>query len=146
MALDIRLWDPVRELNRFDNLFGIEFGSLLRADSFRNRELSPNVDIYEKDDKYVIKAEVPGLKKEDIKIDLKDNVLTISGEKKYEDINEKDNYIRVERSYGKFTRRFNVPDNVNPDSVTADYKNGVLNLTLPKKKESLPKQIDVKVN
>jgi len=146
MALDIRLWDPVRELNRFDNLFGIEFGSLLRADSFRNRDLSPNVDIYEKDDKYVIKAEVPGLKKEDIKIDLKDNVLTISGEKKYEDINEKDNYIRVERSYGKFTRRFNVPDNVNPDSVIADYKNGVLNLTLPKKKESLPKQIDVKVN
>jgi len=146
MALDIRLWDPVRELNRFDNLFGIEFGSLLRADSFRNRDLSPNVDIYEKDDKYVIKAEVPGLKKEDIKIDLKDNVLTISGEKKYEDINEQDNYIRVERSYGKFTRRFNVPDNVNPDSVIADYKNGVLNLTLPKKKESLPKQIDVKVN
>jgi len=99
-----------------------------------------------KNDEYVINAEIPGLSKEEIKIDVKDGSLTISGEKKYEDKNEDENYIRVERRYGKFERRFNLPENVNAESVSASFKNGVLQVTLPKKEEAKPKRIDIKVN
>ena len=146
MSLGIKLFEPIRELNRFDTFFDDAFGSLLKRDFYNEGRLSPNVDVYEKSDKYVINAEIPGLNKEEIKIDVKDGSLTISGEKKYEVKNEDENYIRVERSYGKFERRFNLPENVNVESVSANYKNGVLEVSLPKKEETKPKQIDVKVN
>ena len=126
--------------------FDDAFGSLLKTDFYNEGRLSPSVDVYEKDDKYVIDAEIPGLSKEEIKIDVKDGSLIISGEKKYENKSEDENYIRVERRYGKFERRFNLPENVNVESVSANYKNGVLEVSLPKKEEAKPKQIDVKVN
>ncbi len=137
MSLGIRLFEPF-----IDNAFG----SLLSRDYYDEDRLSPSVDVYEKSDKYVINAEIPGLSKEEIKIDVKDGALTISGEKKYEEKKEDENYIRVERRYGKFERRFNLPENVNVESVSANYKNGVLEVSLPKKEEAKPKQIDVKVN
>jgi len=146
MSLGIKLFEPIRELNRFDAFFDNAFGSLLKTDFYNEDRLSPSVDVYEKDDKYVIDAEIPGLSKEEIKIDVKDGSLTISGEKKYENKSEDENYIRVERRYGKFERRFNLPENVNVESVSANYKNGVLEVSLPKKEESKPKQIDVKIN
>ncbi|NIP30510.1 MAG: Hsp20 family protein [Candidatus Dadabacteria bacterium] len=146
MSLGLRLFDPARELSRFDTFFDNAFGTLLRTDYYNEGRIYPNVDVYEKSDKYVINAEIPGLDKEDIKIDLKDGALTLSGEKKYEEKKEDGNYIRVERRYGKFERRFNLPENVNIEKVTANYKNGVLEVTLPKKEEAKPKHIDVKVN
>ncbi|NIP39818.1 MAG: Hsp20/alpha crystallin family protein [Candidatus Dadabacteria bacterium] len=146
MSLGLRLFEPGRELSGFDTFFDNAFGSLLKRDYYDEGRLSPSVDVYEKSDKYVINAEIPGLSKDEIKIDVKDGALTISGEKKYEDKKEDENYIRVERRYGKFERRFNLPENVNVDKVTANYKNGVLEVSLPKKEEAKPKQIDVKVS
>ena len=146
MSLGLRLLDPARELSRFDTFFDNAFGSLLNRDYYEEGRLSPSVDVFEKSDKYVINAEIPGMEKNDIKIDVKDGALAISGEKKYEEKKEDENYIRVERRYGKFERRFNLPENVDVEKVSANYKNGVLEVTLPKKEEAKPKQIDVKVS
>ena len=106
----------------------------------------PAVDIIERDNEYVLEAEVPGLKKDEIRIDLKDGVLTISGERKYEDEEKKDKYTRVERCYGSFTRSFTLPDHVETDKIDASYKDGVLTVTLPKGEKARPKAIDVKIH
>ena len=106
----------------------------------------PAVDIIERDNEYVLEAEVPGLKKDEIRIDLKDGVLTISGERKYEDEEKKDKYTRVERCYGSFTRSFTLPDHVETDKIDASYKDGVLSVTLPKGEKARPKAIDVKIH
>ena len=89
---------------------------------------------------------MPGINKEDIHIDIKDNTLTIKGDKKFEDKVSKDNYMRVERKYGTFSRSFALSENVDPEGIKANYKDGVLEVTLPKKEEAKPKQIDVEVN
>jgi len=95
---------------------------------------------------FVVKADLPGVNKDDIQIDLKDNTLTLKGEKKFENKVSKDNYIRVERSYGTFVRSFTLPQNVDAEKIKATYKDGVLELTLPKKEEAKPKQIKVDVS
>lgn len=105
----------------------------------------PAVDISEKDDEYVLEAELPGMKKEDIHIDLKDGILTISGDRKYEREETRDNYNRVERCYGSFSRSFTLPDHVKVDRIDAAYKDGILTVTLPKGEEAKPKHIDVKI-
>ena len=107
---------------------------------------APAVDIHENDDSFVVKADLPGVNKDDIQIDLKDNTLTLKGEKKFENKVSKDNYIRVERSYGTFVRSFTLPQNVDAEKIKATYKDGVLELTLPKKEEAKPKQIKVDVS
>lgn len=146
MSLGIKLFEPLRELRGFDTFFDDAFGSLLKDDFYGSEKLTPSVDIVEKEDRYVISADIPGLNKEEIKLDVKDGMLTISGEKKYEDKKEEENYIRVERRYGRFERSFNLPKNLNAESVSASYKNGVLEVNLPKKEEAKPKQIDIKVS
>jgi HSP20 family protein len=104
----------------------------------------PMVDTYEKDDALVIQAELPGVKKEDISLDIDNRVLTIRGERRYEDdVNQKD-YHRQERFYGKFQRSFTLPDNVDPNRVDANYSDGVLKVTLPKTEESQTKKIEIK--
>jgi HSP20 family protein len=103
------------------------------------------VNIVENEKGYTISAELPGVSKDDIDIDLKDNTLSIKGEKKVETKDEKENYIRVESSYGKFERSFNVSDDIDRNSVNASFKDGVLTLVLNKKEESKPKQIKVEV-
>ncbi len=110
------------------------------------RSWAPEVDIHETEDSFVVKADLPGISKEDIQIDLKDSTLTLKGEKKFEDKISKDNYIRVERSYGTFVRSFMLPKNVDAEKIKAKYKDGVLELTLPKKEEVKPKQIKVEVS
>ena len=107
---------------------------------------APAVDIHETDDSFVVKADLPGMNKEDIQIDIKDSTLTLKGEKKFEQQVSKDNYIRVERTYGTFVRSFTLPQNVDPDKIKAKYKDGVLELTIPKKEEAKPKQIKVDVS
>ncbi len=106
----------------------------------------PAVDIHETDESFVVKADLPGMNKEDIQIDIKDSTLTLKGEKKFEEKVSKDNYIRVERTYGTFIRSFTLPQNVDSDKIKAKYKDGVLELTLPKKEEAKPKQIKVDVS
>jgi len=105
---------------------------------------APDVDVIENDDNYEIRAELPGLKEEEVNITLSDNVLTLSGEKKQEIKDEKDNYVRVERTYGKFERSFSLPTNIVADKVDADYKDGVLTISIPKADEAKSRTIKIK--
>jgi HSP20 family protein len=104
---------------------------------------NPVVDVYDNDDSIVIKAELPGIDKEGIEIDVKDRVLTLKGERSSESEVKDDNYYRRERSFGKFERAFNLPADVDPDKIKADYKDGVLKIDIPKPEEKKPRQITI---
>ena len=108
-------------------------------------EWSPLVDISEDDKEYVVKAEIPEMKKEDIKINVHDDVLTVSGERKYEKEDKGKKYHRVERAYGSFMRSFALPENVDGSKLSAEYKDGMLKVHLPKSEEAKKKAIEVKV-
>jgi len=136
MSLVLRNWEPYNLLREFDNVL---------SNRVQDGIWSPKVNIVENEKGYTISAELPGVSKNDIDIDLKDNTLSIKGEKKVETKDEKENYIRVESSYGKFERSFNVSDDIDRNSVNASFKDGVLTLVLNKKEESKPKQIKVEV-
>jgi HSP20 family protein len=101
------------------------------------------VDIYEKGDWIVVQAELPGVAKEDITIDVKDRVLTLRGERKLDREIKEDSYYRRERAYGRFARSFTVPAGVNPDSIKAEFKDGLLNVHIPKPLEQKQRQIDI---
>jgi len=137
MSLVLRNWEPFNLFREFDTAFG---------NRDENGVWSPKVNVVENENGYTISAELPGVSKEDIDIDLRKNTLSIKGEKKVETKEEKDNYIRVESSYGKFERSFNISDDIDRNSVNASFKDGVLKLELKKKEESKPKQIKVEVN
>lgn len=107
---------------------------------------TPTVDIYENENEFLIKTELPEVGREEVKVNLDNNVLSISGERRLEYEDKRDGYHRVERSYGQFFRSFSLPPNVNTEAIKADFKDGVLRLTLPKKEEAKPKQIQVKVS
>ncbi len=145
----LKVWEPFREFKPFyrnvDRLNN-EFGKGYYGEATGEETWSPKVDIYETDGSFVLNAELPGLKKEEIKIDLNDNTLTLKGEKKFEEKVEKESYVRVESSYGSFARSFTLSDNVNTENITANYKDGVLEVTLPKKEEVKPKEIKVEIN
>jgi len=127
-------WDPVREME--DLMRGMQrvFSSLpTRTDeSMTLADWSPSVDITEDETEYLVKAELPQVKKEDIKISVEDGVLSISGERKVEKEDSKLKFHRIERSYGRFERTFSLPDETDQDKVTSEYKNGVLTIHLPK--------------
>lgn len=130
--------------------FGFDrfFDSFLNND-WMNDEVSgswlPVVDISETDNGYHFEAELPGLDKEDVKISMNDQVLTISGEKKYENKDEKANCHRMERRYGKFERKFRINSEVLIDKIDAVFKNGVLSINVPKAEIAKPKNIEVKI-
>jgi len=148
-------WNPARELATWpSDLFGIQREINRMFDGFLrdNREeestfmtWAPAIDIAEHDNEYVVKFELPGVNKEDVKITLESNVMIISGEKKQEKEAKKENYHRVERSYGSFQRSFTLPTTVKSDKIDASYKDGILSILLPKAEEAKPKQIEVKV-
>ena len=107
---------------------------------------APSVDITESDDAYTIKAEIPEVKKEDVKVTMEDGRLTIQGERKQEKEEKGKRFHRIERAYGSFMRSFDVPDNVEEGRVKADFKEGMLTLTLPKSEKAKPKAVEVKVS
>ncbi len=120
---------------------------IFNRDVFRlNGDWVPVVDVTENKDEVIVRAEVPGMTKEDITVTLQDNVLTLRGEKKQEKEEKDASYHRMERSYGSFVRSFNLPTVVQVDKVKAAYKDGVLTITLPKAEEVKPKEISVLVN
>ena len=141
-------WSPFRdvvgirdEMDRmFDNFFARagEQGSIESA-------WAPTVDIYETKEAVIIDAELPGMKQNDITVSVSDNVLTIKGEKKLEKEVKEENFHRVERAYGMFSRSFTLPVGVQADKIKATYKDGVLKITLPKAEEAKPKQIPIDV-
>ena len=138
-------WDPFREMytpfGRFGRWFN-EFPEM--GENTPAATWSPAVDILEKDHDLVIKAELPGVNKEDLEIRLENNVLTLRGERKFEKETKKENYHRVEWEYGTFVRSFALPATVNESAVHADFKDGVLKVTLPKKE--MAKATEIKVN
>src|ERR1700737_2605989 len=107
---------------------------------------APVVDIYETPNELVVKADLPDMDEKDIDIRVENNLLTIRGERKFEKNVSEDNYLRVERTYGAFSRSFSLPNTVNPDGIKAEYKKGVLTMTLPKRGESKARQVKVAVN
>ena len=111
----------------------------------RTSDWAPRVDISETDQKFIVRAEVPGVDRKDIKINIEDHVLSIRGESKQEKEEEKEQFQRVERFYGSFCRSFSLPDNVDEEKIEADFKNGLLTLAIPKTESSKPKAIEVKV-
>jgi HSP20 family protein len=128
---------PVGNLDEaLNELMGWNKGGIMRS-------WAPDVDIAENPDSYEIHAELPGMREEDINITLNNNVLTVSGEKKREVKEEKDNFVRVERSYGKFERSFSLPNNITAERVAANYSDGVLKITLPKAEEAKSRTIKV---
>lgn len=132
-----------REMNRMLDQF-------FRGDLFEEQEgpaltFMPAVDFSETKDSYVIKAELPGLKKEEVKVTLNNNIVTITGEKKSEYEKKEGNYHRIERSFGMFERSVSIPGAIKSDAIDAKYADGLLTLTLPKTEETKQKTIDVKV-
>jgi HSP20 family protein len=107
---------------------------------------APAVDIYETENELVVKAELPDLQDKDIDVRITNNTLTIRGERKFEKDVKEENYLRIERAYGSFTRSFSLPNTVSPENIRADYRNGVLTLHMAKREESKPKQIKISVS
>jgi len=141
-------FSPVRDMFSFRNRINHMFNDVFYPFNRDEVELSmgswnPVVDVYDNDDSIVIKAELPGIAKEGIEIDVKDRVLTLKGERSSESEVKDDNYYRRERSFGKFERAFNLPADVDPDKIKADYKDGVLKIDIPKPEEKKPRQITI---
>jgi len=139
--------DPFREL--FDLQRGIN--QLLDRSFATPREdvalkaWTPAVDVYEDENAFLIKLDLPEVSRDDVKVTLNENTLSISGERRVENEEKRENYHRVERSYGQFFRSFTMPPNVNTGAINAQFKDGVLRLTLPKREEAKPKQVEVKI-
>jgi HSP20 family protein len=106
---------------------------------------APSVDIYETEHELVVKADLPDVNPQDLDIHVENNILTIRGERKFENRVKEENYLRVERAYGSFSRSFSLASSVNSEAIKADYQNGVLTLSIPKREEAKPKQIKVNV-
>jgi HSP20 family protein len=143
-------WDPFRELeevsDRLNRMFARPAASGTNGkENMIVADWTPSVDISETEGEYLIKAEIPDVKKEDVKITLEDGVLTIQGQRKQEKEDKGTRYHRIERSYGSFVRTFSLPDVIEVERVKAEFKDGVLNLHLPKSEKAKPKAIEVKV-
>jgi HSP20 family protein len=139
--------DPFRELFQLqrgiNQLFDESFGAT--GEGVALKAWTPPVDVYEDENSFVIKVELPEVNRDEVKVSLNENTLSISGERRAEHEDKRENYHRVERSYGQFYRSFTLPPNVNKEAINAQFKDGVLRLTLPKREEAKPKQIEVKV-
>ena len=143
-------WEPFREMEDLQNRLSTLFGRtpMRRGNGKENitlPEWTPLADITEDDREYVIKAELPELKREDVKVTVENGVLTISGERKFEKEEKKKKYHRVERGYGSFVRTFALPEDADANKVKAQFKQGMLELHLPKNEKAKPKQIEVNV-
>lgn len=134
-------WGVTNPMNfMFDDFFNPFFND--RRDTGPS-QWQPVVDIIEEDGQFRVRAELPGIEKKDIHVDVKDNVLTLRGERAEEKINEGEQYYRRERRFGSFTRSFSLPENVDSEAIKADYKDGVLSIAIPKPEKAVPKAITV---
>jgi len=128
-----------------NRLFRESFSEAGRDESLTTSSFAPAVDVYEDEHKVTLKIEVPGIDEKDIDVRVENNTLTVHGERKIEKEEKEENYRRVERQYGSFTRTFNLPTSVDSEHVSANYDKGVLKIALPKKAEAKPNQIKVNV-
>ena len=142
-------WNPYRELenlqNRMSRLFEEQYGGGREEALTTSGAFVPPVDIYEDQHGIQLKLEVPGIEQKDLDIKVENNVLTVSGERKFEKEQKEENFHRIERRYGSFSRSFTLPNTVDTQKITADYNNGMLNIHMAKREESKPKQIKVNI-
>src|ERR1700687_4139071 len=145
----ITRWDPFREFvtlqDRMNRLFRDPRGPVGQDESLTTTAFAPPVDVYEDEHNISLKMEVPGIDEKDIDVRIEGNTLTVHGERKFEKDEKEENYRRIERQYGSFTRSFTLPSSVDPSQVSAHYDKGVLKVSLAKKAEAKPKQIKVNV-
>ena len=147
--MSIVKWDPFKDLvnlrDTMNRMFS-ESGLPRRGwdEDFTTSSWAPRVDIFEKGDNIVMKAELPGISKEDIDINVENNILTLKGERKREKEVEEENFYRIERYHGTFSRSFTLPRTVDPEKIDAKYRDGVLELTLPRAEEAKQKKIQIK--
>jgi len=142
-------YNPLRELRgmqeQMNRLLNISWNHDLTGEDIKEGIWQPAVDIYETEDSIVIKAELPDVDQKDIEVRIEDNTLILKGERKHEGEVKKENYHRIERYFGSFQRSFSLPTTIKQDQVSAACERGVLTITLPKKEETMPKQIKVEI-
>ena len=140
-------WEPSRGATTLQEQFNRLFGDVFERTGEESNLTSwaPAVDIFETEHELVVKADVPDVDPKDLDIRVENNILTIRGERKFEKKVDENNYLRVERAYGSFARSFTLANTVNAEAIKADYQNGVLTLSIPKREEAKPKQIKVNV-
>jgi HSP20 family protein len=144
-------WEPARELQSIQSEMNRLFNTFFEPSASGNgggavlRRWSPAMDLVETDDHFVLRADLPGVSEDDVKIELEDNVLTVSGERKaaHEETNE--GYYRVERAYGSFTRTLTLPEGVDADGISADFDKGVLEVRIPKPEQRKPRKVAISV-
>lgn len=147
-------WNPAKELismekefgkifDSFNNRFGLKTSN--EDEDFANAVWSPLTDIREDENKYSLHLDLPGVKKEDVKITYNNGQLAISGERNFEKEDKNAKYHHIERAFGKYYRSFNLPEKILEDGIDAEFKDGMLNITIPKAEEAKPKQIEVKI-
>lgn len=147
LIMQLTKWDPFREMeDRFDRFTkSLSWPHRNRQENMVTGDWAPRVDISETDKEFSIKAEIPDVNKEDVKVSVDDGVLTITGEKKQEKEEKGKKFHRVERYYGSFSRSFTLPENIDEKKIAASFKDGMLNLSIPKTQKSKPKGIEVKI-
>jgi HSP20 family protein len=145
-------WEPFREfstmqdrMNRMNRLFRESYSPEGPEEALTSTNFAPPVDIYEDEHNITLKMEIPGIDEKDMDVRIENNTLTVHGERKFEKEEKEENFRRVERQYGSFTRSFTLPNSVDPGQVSADYEKGILKIKLAKKAEAKPKQIKVNV-
>src|ERR1700746_2104925 len=142
-------WDPLRDLatlqNRINRFVRESYSPENAEEALTTTGFAPLVDVYEDEHNITLKIEVPGIEEKDIDVRVENNTLTVHGERKFEKEEKEENFRRVERQYGRFTRSFTLPSAVDPESIQANYEKGILNIRLAKKTEAKPKQIKVNV-
>jgi HSP20 family protein len=145
--MSIVRYDPFRDLRTLqeevNRLFSTNLTGGFGEEGIGRGAWNPSVDIYENKDQIVLEAELPGMTREDFDLAIENNVITLRGERRFEKKDETDNYHRVERSYGSFTRSFTLPQTVSGEGATAEYRNGVLRVTLPKREETKARRIEI---
>jgi len=141
-------WEPARELQSIQHEVNRLFGSFLDPHAgveIGARRWLPAIDLVEEGDHYVLRADVPGVSQDELKVELEDNVLTLSGERKSEHEERKDGYYRIERASGSFSRSLTVPEGVDPDAIEARFERGVLEVRIPKPAERKPRRVAIDV-
>jgi HSP20 family protein len=148
MIMNIVRYDPFRDIrtlqDEVNRLFTGAASSQPNREEMLNGAWNPKVDIFENKDHLVLEADLPGMNREDFELNFENNVLTLKGERRFEKKTEGDNYHRVERAYGSFTRSFTLPPTVTADGAEAEFKNGILYVSLPKREETKARKIDIK--
>lgn len=139
-------WNPFNEFNRYGRSLDRWFDSNWSGIEDCGCDWAPSVDIYDEKEQIVLTAELPGIEQEAVEVNIENNILTLSGKRELEKEETRDNYTRIERHYGDFTRSFNLPNTVDQDKIEASMEKGVLKVVLPKSEQAKSKQIEVKSN